>query len=75
MSDTIFEKELALSVLTEYENAYGPLFDQFFERYPGTGSKDEALYGGYASSKCIRDFLAKREDNIQKMIDWVNKQY
>ncbi len=75
LSDTIFEKELALSVLTEYENSYGPLFEQFFERYPGTGSKDDALYGGYASSKCIRDFLAKRENNIQKMIDWVNKQY
>lgn len=75
LSDTTFEKEHALSVLTDYEDAYGPLFDQFFERYPGTGSKDDALYGGYASSKCIRDFLAKRENNIQKMIDWVNRQY
>lgn len=75
MSDTTFEKELALQVLTEYENVYGPLFDQFFERYPGTGSKDEALYGGYASSQCIRDFLDKREYNIQSMIDWVEKQY
>lgn len=75
LSDTVFEKELALSVLGEYESAYGPLFNQFFERYPGTGSADEALYGGYASSKCISDFLNRRANNIQKMIDWVNKQY
>lgn len=74
-SDSIFEKELALSVLTEYENIYSPLFDQFFNRYPGTGTTDEALYGGYASSQCIRDFLDKRAENIQSMIDWVNTQY
>lgn len=75
LSDTVFEKELALSVLDEYESIYGPLFDQFFERYPGTGSTSEALDGNYNSSKCISDFLNKRADNIQKMIDWVNKQY
>ncbi len=75
LSDTVFEKELALSVLTEYEEAYGPLYEQFFERYPGTGSADEALTGGYASSQCIRDFLSLRAGNIQKMIDWVNRQY
>ena len=75
LSDTYFDKETAQSKLTEFEEIYGPLFDQFFERYPEAGSKDDALYGGYASSKCIRDFLDKRENNIQKMIDWVNKQF
>ncbi len=75
LSDTVFEKELALSVLEEYESIYGPLFNQFFERYPGTGSTEEALDGGYASSKCIQDFLNRRANNIQKMIDWVNRQY
>ena len=75
LSDTVFEKELALSVLNEYESIYGPLFDQFFERYPGTGSSKDALNGGYASSKCISDFLNRRANNIQRMIDWVNKQY
>ncbi len=75
MSDTVFEKDLALEVLTEYENTYSPLFEQFFNRYPGTGSKREALYGGYASSKCIRDFLSIRENNIQNIIDWVEQQY
>lgn len=75
LSETYFEKETAQNKLTEFEEIYGPLFDQFFERYPGTGSKNDALYGGYASSKCIRDFLDKREDNIQKMIDWVEQKF
>lgn len=75
LSDTIFEKELALSVLDEYESIYGPLFNQFFDRYPKTGSTSEALNGGYASSKCISDFLNRRASNIQKMVDWVNRQY
>ncbi len=75
LSDTVFEKDLALATLDEYESIYGPLFTQFFERYPETGSYDEAISGNYASSSCIRDFLKRRYANIQKMIDWVNKQY
>ncbi len=75
LSDTVFEREYALEVLTGYEQVYGPLFGQFFERYVSAGSVNDALYGGYASSKCIRDFLNKRADNIQRMIDWVNRQY
>lgn len=70
MSKTVFEKQRLLDTLTGYEEAYGPLYDQFFDRYPGTGSKDNALYGGYASSQCIRDFVAQRENNIDRMINW-----
>lgn len=68
-----FEKEHAIEVLTTFENTYGPLFDQFFNRYPGTGSKDEALFGGYASSQCIKFFLTERSDNIQGMLDWAEQ--
>ncbi len=75
LSDTYFEKDAALELLSKYEDSYGPLFDQFFRRYPGTGDANNALYGGYGSSKCIRDFLELREDYIQKMVDWVEKQY
>ncbi len=75
LSDTYLEKEIALAKLDEFEAVYEPLFDQFFNRYPGTGSTEDALNGGYASSSCIRDFLERRENNIQKMIDWVEKQY
>ncbi|MCM1308786.1 MAG: CotH kinase family protein [Butyrivibrio sp.] len=75
LSDTVFEKEHALEVLKSYEDIYGPLFPQFFDRYKGAGTAADALNGGYASSKCIRDFLNKRADNIQRMIDWVNRQY
>lgn len=75
LSDTIFEKEHALEVLRGYEDVYSPLLLQFFKRYEGTGSVSDAINGGYASSKCIRDFLNKRADNIQRMIDWARKQY
>lgn len=69
-SSTIFEKQHALEVLTKYEDTYGPLFDQFYDRYKDSGSTDNALNGGYASSKCIRDFVEKRAENIQKIIDY-----
>lgn len=72
-SNTYFEKETALSILTGLEKEYGPLFDQFYDRYPKTGSKNDALNGGYASSKCIRDFLGKRADNIDKMVEYCQK--
>lgn len=75
LSEDIFNKEKALAKLEEFENIYGPLFPQFFDRYPETGSKESALYGGYASSQFIRDFLEKREDNIQKIINWVERQF
>lgn len=75
LSDTYFEKNVALELLCKYEGTYGPLFHQFFQRYPDTGDANNALYGGYGSSKCIRDFLILRKDNIQRMIDWVDKCY
>ena len=73
LSEGMFEKEAALKRLQEFEDVYGPLYEQFFERYPGTGSAKEALNGGYATAKCIRDFLEKRENNIQKMVDYCDK--
>lgn len=71
LSKGVFEKEAALGKLREFEAVYGPLFEQFFERYPETGSTEGALEGGYASSKCIREFLEEREMHIQKMVDYV----
>ena len=73
LSDETFAYEKADAKLKEFEDVYGALLDQFFERYPGTGSTKEALNGGYASSKCIRDFLKKRAANIQKIIDYCEK--
>lgn len=72
-SDTTFEKTKLLAVLDSFEGSYGPLFEQFFMRYPGTGSANDAINGGYASSKCIRQFLQLRAANIQKMVDWIEK--
>ena len=73
LSEGEFEKTAALAKLSEFEAIYGPLFDQFFERYPETGSTEDALNGGYASSACIRDFINRRGENIQRMIDWCEK--
>lgn len=73
LSEGIFEKEAALERLKEYEAVYGPLFEQFYARYPKTGSAENALEGGYASSRCIREFLGKREKYIQNMVDYVIK--
>ncbi len=73
LSEGEFEKTAALDKLSEFEAIYGPLFDQFFERYPETGSTEEALEGGYASAACIRDFINRRSENIQRMIDWCEK--
>ena len=73
LSEGIYKKQTLLDGLSQYEAEYGPLYDQFFARYPDTGSKDDALNGGYASSKCIRDFINKREDNIGKIVTWIEK--
>ena len=73
LSEGLLEKEAALVRLQEFEDIYGPLYVQFFERYPGTGSAKDALKGGYATPRCIRDFLEKRADYIQRMIDYCDK--
>ncbi|MBQ6633275.1 MAG: CotH kinase family protein [Ruminococcus sp.] len=75
LSTGIYEKENANAVLDSYTAQYSPLFDQFFERYPGAGDSENAVYGGYASVQCIKDFLEKREDNIGKITKWINNQF
>lgn len=73
LSEGHFEQEKALAKLEEFEAIYGPLYQQFFDRYPGTGNAKDALNGGYATARCIRDFLKERENHIQKMVDWCEK--
>ncbi len=73
LSESCFEKETALARLAEYEAIYAPLYDQFFARYPGSGSTDNAVNGGYASIRCIRDFLNGRAGNIYRLTDYINK--
>lgn len=70
LSETYFQYDTAMARLDMLKDSYTPLYDQFFTRYPGTGSSDNSNYGGYASYQCIADFLANRENYIQKMIDW-----
>ncbi len=68
--ENIFLKEVALEQLEQFEKIYAPLYPQFFARYPGTGSAEEAMNGGYASISCIEDFLESREDHIMNMTGW-----
>lgn len=75
LSEGLYEKGHATEVLSIFENTYGPLLEQFFERYPGTGSAHDALYGEYGTSSFIRYFLAERSDYIPTMVDWVNNLY
>ena len=75
MSEGTFEKGKALDRLAEFESIYSPLYEQFFARYPETGSAEEALHGGYASSDCIRAFINKRDKSIQSIVDWTNSQF
>lgn len=73
LSEGAFEYDRAKGQLDWFKDCYSPLYDQFFERYGGTGSANDSNYGGYASYQCIADFLSKRSDNIEKMISWCDK--
>lgn len=70
LSENELEYDTAMARLELLNNSYSPLYDQFFARFPGTGSPENSINGGYASCKCIREFLAKREKYIQNMVDW-----
>ncbi|MBQ8821875.1 MAG: CotH kinase family protein [Lachnospiraceae bacterium] len=72
LSEAEFEQSAALERLTYFEDVYGPLFEQFFVRYPGTGDAKGALEGGYGTAACIRGFLLLRQDNISKLTDYID---
>lgn len=73
LSDGIFSQENTLAALQNFEDIYAPLYDQFFARYPGSGSTHNAVSGGYASIQCLRDFLSNRAENIQQMINYCER--
>ncbi len=73
LSGNVFQKELALERLQSFQDIYSPLYDQFFLRYPGTGTAHNAVSGGYASIRCIRQFLERRENYIENMVSYVRR--
>jgi hypothetical protein len=75
LSNKNFKYKAAMSALDTFKDTYSPLYKQFFLRYPGTGSENNSINGGYASYKCISDFLKLRADNIQPMLDYVEEFY
>lgn len=75
LSEGIYSQETLTALLEDLTAQYSPLYEQFFERYPDTGSTDDALNGGYSSVKCIQDFIDGRGENIERITDWIEKQF
>lgn len=75
LSNNHFSYDRASKELNNFKDIYSPLFEQFFERYPGSGSRNNSINGGYASYKCILDFISIRADYIRPMLDYVDKFY
>lgn len=75
LGSTNFEYNAALAALDKFNNTYSPLLDQFFARYEGAGTTDNAVNGGYASYKTIKEFLELRAEHIQPMLDYVKQVY
>lgn len=73
LAEGCFQQDKALEKLEFYSSTYGPLFEQFFLRYPDTGDAEGAIEGGYATARTIREFILKRPATIQKQIDFCNK--
>lgn len=73
LPEGIMEKDNALAVLEKFEGTYSPLYDQFFARYKGTNTTEDAVNGGYASVKCLREFLEKRENNLKLMTKYIER--
>lgn len=74
LSEENFQSDTAIAACEKYQQIYEPLYDQFFTRY-GTGSKKNAIDGGYASFACIKEFLHDRAENIPIMLEWVEEQF
>ncbi|MFT3950922.1 MAG: CotH kinase family protein [Oscillospiraceae bacterium] len=75
LSTGAFAKDTAMSLLDKFNASYSPLYDQFFARFPGSGTTQDAVSGDYASYQCIKDFLNLRADHIQTMLDWAEGHY
>lgn len=75
LSENEFEYEYAVERLDLFNDTYSPLFEQFFRRYDDYTTTDGAVYGGYASYLCIKEFLSERANHIQTMIDWSEKYF
>lgn len=73
LSEGAFKRDRLNETLANYLNEYSPLYGQFFERYPGAGSEEEAVNGGYASAQCISDFINGRAESIQGIVDWIKR--
>lgn len=74
LTDNQFKAAAAVAACEVYRDTYKPLYDQYFTRF-GTGSANDAIYGGYASFACITGFIKNRAKAIPAMLSWVDKQF
>ena len=40
---------------------------------PNPDTSEEAVNGGYASARCLSDFINGRGDSIQSIVDWIKR--
>ncbi|MGN1421931.1 MAG: CotH kinase family protein [Oscillospiraceae bacterium] len=73
MAEGAFEKTRALERLDHFTDIYSPLYEQFFARYPETGSAENAVNGWYGTPNCIRGFIEKRPSAVGKMVKYCEK--
>ncbi len=73
LAENEFEESAALEKLAEFRDIYSPLYEQFFLRYPETGTVEDAVEG-YGSPLYIGEFISARGKNIERMIKWCEKQ-
>lgn len=71
LSKSNFQRDNALTALDTIHAIYEPLLDQFFARYKGAGSTNNAFY----SYQNIKTFLEGRADHIQPMIDYIDNHF
>lgn len=75
LSDGRFSVENAQAQLDMFTNTYSPLYEQFFNRFPKSGTADDAVNGDYASYKCIKDFISRRGKFVKNMISYIDRHY
>jgi len=75
LSENEFAYDHAMEQLDLINDTYSPLFAQFFRRYDDYSTTNDAVNGGYATYRCIKDFLSERANHIQSMLDWAEDYY
>lgn len=78
MDSVNFEDEKAVALCTKYRDTYQPLYEQFFARFFGSAeaeSKMKSALSGAGSYQAMTEFVKKRSNYIDTMLNWVQNFY